>query len=260
MSTTIYSWNVNGIRALEKKGFVDIVERELPDVLALQETKAHPDQLSESLLNIDDYFVSFMSAQKKGYSGVCIYSLEEPSEIENLGIEEFDSEGRVIIAHFEHYTVINCYFPNSQSEGKRIEYKTAFNHAIKDKCDEFTDMGLNVVLVGDYNVAHQPIDLTNPKTNGKNPGYLPEERSWMSAFLDDGYVDTFRYFHSGEPEHYSWWSYRFSARERNIGWRIDYCCVNESFMECVTDAKIHPAIVGSDHCPVSITVDTDGLE
>lgn len=250
----IYSWNVNGIRAAEKKGLIDWVAEETPDVLAIQETKAHPEQLSDALLNIDGYKSFFMSATRKGYSGVAIYTKEEPLSIENLGVEEFDNEGRTIIAHYENFSLINCYFPNSQSEGVRLDYKLGFNNAILDKCNELVASGKNVVLCGDYNVAHTEIDLKNPKTNTKNPGFLPEERDWMSTFLDAGYRDVFREQHPDEPDHYSWWSYRMNARARNIGWRIDYLCVNEAFVEKCGEAKIHPDVMGSDHCPVSLVV------
>lgn len=250
----VLSWNVNGIRAVEKKGFIDWVGTEQPDVLALQETKAQPEQLSEALLYIDGYKSYFMSAQKKGYSGVAIYAKEEPSAIENLGIEEFDNEGRTIIAHFANFTLINCYFPNSQSEGARLDYKIRFCDAILAKCDELVAAGKNIVLCGDYNIAHTEIDLKNPKTNTKNPGFLPEEREWMTKYLSSGYRDIFREQHPDEPDHYSWWSYRMNARARNIGWRIDYLCVNDSYFDSCGEAKILADVMGSDHCPVSLDV------
>jgi exodeoxyribonuclease-3 len=250
----LISWNVNGIRAVEKKGFIDWVKETSPDVLALQETKAQPDQLSEELLNIDGYKSFFMSAVKKGYSGTAIYTKEEPILVEPLGVEEFDNEGRTIIAHFKNFSIINCYFPNSQKEGARLDYKIGFNDAILAKCDELVAAGKNIVLCGDYNVAHTPIDLKNPKTNRKNPGYLSEEREWMTKFLEAGYSDIFREQHPGEEGHYSWWSYRFKARDRNIGWRIDYLCVNDSFADQCGEAKILAEVEGSDHCPVSLNI------
>lgn len=249
----IISWNVNGIRAAEKKGLFQWLKESNPDVLCIQETKAQPDQLDETFYP-EGYHVHFMSAEKKGYSGVAVYSKEEPLSVENLGIEDFDSEGRTIIAHFKNFTVVNCYFPNSQAEGARLDYKTGFNNAILVKCDELVNSGKNVILCGDYNVAHKPIDLANPKRNEKNPGYLPEEREWMTLFLDAGYVDTFRQFNK-EPEQYTWWSYRMNARAKNIGWRIDYHCVNQAFMPRVKDSIILPEVMGSDHCPVEITVE-----
>ncbi len=249
---TVISWNVNGIRAVEKKGFIDWVKETSPDVLAIQETKAQPEQLSEELLNIEGYSSHFMSAQKKGYSGTAIFSKEEPTSVEPLGVDEYDAEGRTIIVHYNDFSVINCYFPNSQKEGARIDYKTGFNNAILDKCNELVAAGKNVVLCGDYNVAHEEIDLKNPKTNHKNPGFLPAEREWMTKFLAAGYADIFRDQHPDEPDHYSWWSYRFGARERNIGWRIDYLCVNSSFVESCGDASIMHDVMGSDHCPVKL--------
>ncbi|THB72662.1 MAG: exodeoxyribonuclease III [Gammaproteobacteria bacterium] len=250
----LYSWNVNGIRACQKKGLVEWIEQESPDVLAIQETKAQQDQLDDELLNINGYKSYWFSAQKKGYSGVAIYSKEEPNSIEYMGDAEFDSEGRTIIAHYNNFTLINCYFPNSQAEGARLEYKLAFNNRIHEICDKLVDEGKNVVLCGDLNVAHKPIDLKNPKTNEKNPGYLPEEREWIDQFLDSGYTDTFRHFYPDAEGQYSWWSYRFQARQKNAGWRIDYFCVNSAFTDKVTAAKIHQDVMGSDHCPVSINI------
>lgn len=251
---TILSWNVNGIRAVEKKGFIDWLLDANPDMLAIQETKAQEDQLSEGLKNIDGYRSYFISAEKKGYSGTALYTKKEPLSVESLGVPEFDAEGRTLIAHFENFTLINCYFPNSQSEGARLDYKLGFNKAILEKCNELVAAGKNVVLCGDYNVAHTEIDLKNPKTNTKNPGFLPEEREWMSSFLAAGYRDIFREQHPDEKDHYSWWSYRMNARARNIGWRIDYLCVNDSFGDSCGEAKILADVMGSDHCPVSLVI------
>jgi exodeoxyribonuclease III len=251
----IYSWNVNGIRAATKKGFIGWLTETDPDVLGVQETKAHPEQLDEELLNINGYKSFWFSAKRKGYSGVAIYSKTEPISIEPLGKEEFDCEGRTIIAHYPKFSFVNCYFPNTQKEGARLAYKLDFCAAILEKCNSLVADGKNIVLCGDYNIAHTAIDLKNPKANEKNPGYLPEERDWMSKFLVGGYTDTFRKFYPNEPGHYSWWSYRFRAREKDIGWRIDYHCVNNSFADSVLEAKIHKAVMGSDHCPVSVVID-----
>jgi exodeoxyribonuclease-3 len=253
----ILSWNVNGIRAVAKKGFIDWLKNESPDILAIQETKAQIDQLDDELINIDGYKSHFMSATRKGYSGTALYLKEVPESVENLGCEEFDDEGRTIIAHFKNFTLINCYFPNSQEEGKRLDYKIEFCDAILNKCNELVSSGKNVVLCGDYNIAHTEIDLKNPKTNQKNPGFLPEEREWMTKYLDAGYADVFRRFHPDEKDHYTWWSYRFSAREKNVGWRIDYHCVNEDFFKKVIRSEIRNDVMGSDHCPVSIELDVD---
>ncbi|MDR3123663.1 MAG: exodeoxyribonuclease III [Treponema sp.] len=255
----IVSWNVNGIRAVEKRGFVDWVRRESPDVLCLQETKAQPDQLSEDLRVLKDgegnaYRSYWASARKKGYSGTAIYSKTEPAEVKPLGIPEFDDEGRVLQADFGDFVLICAYFPNSQDAGARLGYKLDFCAAMLDRCEVLAAAGRHLVLCGDYNIAHTPIDLARPKENEGNAGYLPEERAWMDAFTAAGYVDSFRALHPGEGGHYSWWSYRMKARERNVGWRIDYHCVDRAFMPRVANSIIRAEVQGSDHCPVQIEV------
>lgn len=253
MAKTVISWNVNGIRAAEKKGLYEWLQTENPDILCLQETKAQEEQLGEKFLKQEGYLPYFMSAEKKGYSGVAVYTKEKPISISKLNVEEFDNEGRTIVLEYKNFTLINCYFPNSQAEGKRLDYKTGFNEAIHSLCNTLVKDGKNIVLCGDYNVAHKAIDLTHPKANIKNPGYLPEEREWMDKFIDSGYVDTFRMFNT-EPENYSWWSYRMNAREKNVGWRIDYFCVNEGFKNKVKSADILKDVMGSDHCPVQVVL------
>lgn len=262
----IISWNVNGIRAVEKKGFVDWLLNSQADVVCIQETKANPNQLSKDLLSPCDiskgisYKSYFYSAEKAGYSGTAIYSKQEPDSVENLGDERFDSEGRVTIAKFGKIAVISAYFPNSQDKKDeitkkiihaRIDYKVEFFEAIHKKCDQLVAEGFNIVLCGDYNVAHKAIDLANPKSNENHAGYLIEERNWMDNFTSSGYVDTFRQF-CAEPGNYTWWSYRSNAREKNIGWRIDYQCVNTSFIPRVKASYILNQITGSDHCPICI--------
>lgn len=249
----IISWNVNGIRAVHRKGELQsLLLNHSPDILCIQETKASRDQLGEDILNIGSYTSYFQSATvKKGYSGVAIYSKIEPIHIKDMEIEEFDGEGRFIEAKYSDFTLINCYFPNSQEKGKRLGYKLEFCSSLLKHCNSLIASGENVILCGDYNIAHREIDLKNPKRNEQNPGFLPEERHWMSTFLDKGYVDVFRNFYP-EEEKYTWWSYRFGAREKNIGWRIDYHCVNSGFLDKVKDVKILDEIMGSDHCPVSI--------
>lgn len=253
---SIISWNVNGIRAAEKKGFLEWLETEAPDILCLQETKAEKGQLPPSLTEPEfkngiKYKTWWSSAEKKGYSGTAVFSKEEPLSVENMGIKDFDREGRVTIAHFDKFSVISAYFPNSQDGGARLPYKLEFCAAIKEYCDKLVSGGKNIILCGDYNIAHKPIDLANPKSNEKNPGYLPEERAWMDSFTEAGYIDTFRSF-CEEPGMYSWWSYRFNAREKNIGWRIDYHCVNPGFMKQVKNSVILTDVFGSDHCPVKL--------
>ena len=265
----IISWNVNGIRAVEKKGFVDWLLSTKADVICIQETKASPEQLSSELLNPTDiinglsYTSHFYSSTvKAGYSGTAIYSKKEPDSVEALGNPLFDNEGRVTIAKFGTTAVISAYFPNSQDgedeNGKpnhpRLEYKLAFNEAIQKKCDELVADGFNIVLCGDYNVAHKEIDIANPKTNTKHAGFLPEERNWMDGFIGSGYIDTFRHF-CDEPGKYTWWSYRFHAREKNVGWRLDYQCINPGFLPKLKAAGIMNEVYGSDHCPVYIEVD-----
>ena len=250
----IISWNVNGIRAVEKKSFIPWLESTGADVVCIQETKANPSQLSEELLSPAGYKAYFSSAKKAGYSGTAIYSKTEPDSVFTLGIPEFDDEGRTTVAIFDNLAVISAYFPNSQDAGARLPYKLAFCDAMLEFCDKLVSEGKNIVLCGDYNIAHKPIDLANPKNNEKNPGYLPEERDWMTKFTSSGYVDTFRHF-CAEPNQYTWWSYRFKAREKNIGWRIDYTCVNEGFLPKVKSSTILADVLGSDHCPVKIQLD-----
>jgi exodeoxyribonuclease-3 len=250
----LYSWNVNGIRAAAKKGFTEWLQTSQADLVCLQETKAHPDQLDEELTAPPGYNAYWASAQRKGYSGVCIYSKEPPISVDLMNVERFDAEGRVLVAEFPEFTLFNCYFPNSQAEGARLDYKLDFCNTLQAAAADLVASGKHVVICGDYNVAHKAIDLENPKANEKNPGYLPEERAWMDQFIDSGFVDTFREFNT-EARQYSWWSYRFSAREKNIGWRIDYHCVNQGFKNRLKDARIHQDIFGSDHCPVSLTLD-----
>ncbi|MDJ0622895.1 MAG: exodeoxyribonuclease III [Desulfocapsaceae bacterium] len=245
------SWNVNGLRALEKKGFVDIVGDLNADILAIQETKAQPDQLSDALKNIDGYTSYFNWAQKKGYSGVAVYTKKEPLQVtKGFGHEEFDNEGRVLTLEFPTYYFINIYFPNSGAELKRLTYKLEFNEALHAYLRQL-NTNKTLIICGDYNVAHKEIDLKNPKTNVKNAGFTPEERAWMDHFIDSGFLDTFRMFNT-EGGNYTWWSYRFNARAKNVGWRIDYFCVDQASQERVLDADILSEIMGSDHCPVSL--------
>ena len=256
MQKKIISWNVNGIRAIEKKGFLEWLFTESPDVLCLQETKAKKEQLSEAILspilqNVS-YKTYWSSAIKSGYSGVAIFSKEEPKDVKCIGIKEIDDEGRVLIAEYANFSLISAYFPNSQEEGKRLSYKLFFCDEILKLCNKIKDKK-PVILCGDYNIAHKPIDLSNPERNQGNPGYLPEEREWMTSFIEAGYKDTFRHF-CDLPEMYTWWSYRFHSREKNIGWRLDYACVNESFISHVSSSTIMKDVMGSDHCPIKIEI------
>ncbi|MGM0442842.1 MAG: exodeoxyribonuclease III [Fibrobacterota bacterium] len=247
----LISWNVNGIRAAERKGLISFITESDADVIALQETKAHREQLSSELLEIPGYTSWFASAERKGYSGTALYTRKEPISItRGMDIPEFDSEGRIITAEFDDYYLINAYYPNAQHGLKRLAYKQDFNAAIRSFAGTLAEKK-QVILCGDYNVAHTEIDLKNPRSNVKNPGFSPEERADMDRFLAAGFTDTFRRLYP-EREEYTWWSYRFNARARNIGWRIDYFCVNEACMDRVEDARIYSDVMGSDHCPIGL--------
>jgi exodeoxyribonuclease-3 len=235
------------------------METEGADAVCIQETKAHPEQLSPFLLEIRDkngesFQAYWASAKKPGYSGVAIYTKTEPEDVKTLGINEFDDEGRVLQAEFREFTLISAYFPNSQDEGKRLKYKLDFCDAIMKLCKKYRSQKRHFVLTGDYNIAHTPIDLARPKENEGNASFLPEERAWMDAFTGAGFVDTFRHFHPEETGHYSWWSYRMNARQRNVGWRIDYLCTDPEFLSHVKSSVIRPDVFGSDHCPVELTL------
>ena len=249
----ILTWNVNGIRAVEKKDFCTWLDNCGADVVCIQETKAKPDQLSDNLINPPKYKSFWASAVKPGYSGTAIYSKTEPEKIELLGDSRFDDEGRTIMAFFGKFVVISAYFPNSQDAGARLDYKIAFCDCMLERLNKLVAQGYDICLCGDYNIAHKPIDLKNPKTNEGNAGYLPEERAWMDKFLSAGYCDTFRHF-CQEPDQYSWWSYRFHAREKNVGWRIDYANVNQKLLPKVESCVIRQEVFGSDHCPVEINI------
>jgi len=251
----IISWNVNGIRAVEKRGFLDWLQRESPDVLCLNETKAEPGQLSPKLVTPQGYRSCWASAKKRGYSGVAIYSKIEPQDVRFMDKAEFDDEGRTLVADFKDFTLIASYFPNAQDAGARLGYKLAFCDTMLRLCNALVKKGRHILLCGDYNIAHTPIDLARPKANEGNAGYLPEERAWMDKFTKAGYVDTFRHFHPGETDHYTWWAYWGNARERNVGWRIDYHCVDSAFLPRVKSSIIRPEVEGSDHCPVEIVLE-----
>jgi len=246
----IYSWNVNGIRAVQKKGFIDWVIKEQPDILCLQETKASIEQLDQELISIDGYFSYFSSGERKGYSGVATYTRKEPISVKyGIGIERFDNEGRILITEYSDFTLLNIYFPNGQKDEERLQYKLDFYDAVLDYCDDLKKLGKKLIILGDYNTAHKEIDLKNPKENEKYSGFLPIERAWIDKFISHGYIDTFRRLYPEEIK-YSWWSYRFKARERGIGWRIDYQFVSDNMIDMVKGADILDGVTGSDHCPV----------
>jgi exodeoxyribonuclease-3 len=251
----LISWNVNGIRAAQKKGFLDWLDQEQPDIMCVQETKAHKEQLDSELAEPNGYHSYFSSAEKKGYSGVAIYSKREPISIKcGFGIEKFDREGRILIADYEDFVLFNIYFPNGKASKERLEYKMEFYGAFLEYAETLKGRGKNIVVCGDVNTAHKEIDLARPKDNEDTSGFLPEERAWIDKFLSHGYVDTFRAFNQ-EPDNYSWWSMRTRARERNVGWRIDYFYASENVMEMIIDAFILPDVMGSDHCPIGIEME-----
>lgn len=247
----ILSWNVNGIRASLKCGFLDWLAAEQPDILCIQESRVTPEELEDHCRTPPGYKSYWHPAQKKGYSGAAAYVREEPDHVTTLGVEQFDSEGRLQVLHYPHFSILNGYWPNSQPLRARLPYKLEFCRAVQDYANSLVKQGKNVILCGDFNIAHQPIDIARPKENENSPGYYLEEREAMSSLLNDGYVDTFRWF-CDAPYHYSWWSLRSGARQRNIGWRIDYHVVNRGFIDRVKKAWIMPEVMGSDHCPVGI--------
>jgi len=247
----LVSWNVNGLRAALKNGFLDAFHELDADIFALQEIKVLPDQLPDDVVNLDGYLSYWYPARKKGYSGTAVFTRHKPLQvIYGLEVPEFDQEGRVLTLEFDDFYLVNIYFPNAQHGLKRLDFKSEFNRAVRNFMDRLSEKK-SVVMCGDLNVAHKPIDLANPKSNEKNPGYSPEERAWMDEVTGAGYIDTFRKFNQ-EPDQYTWWSYRFSARAKNIGWRIDYFLVDPGSEDRVVNAVIHDDVLGSDHCPVSL--------
>lgn len=248
----LISWNVNGIRSVRTKGFEEWFKKEAPDVVCLQEIKAHPDQLEEHVIHPAGYHSAWNPAEKRGYSGTAIYSRHAPKEVRyGLGNPAFDSEGRVLSIDYDAFTLVNAYFPNSQRDHARLGYKIDFCNAMQAYLDGLRAKGKHVVLCGDFNIAHRAIDLKNPKQNEKNAGFLPEERAWMDQFLDAGYLDTFRLFNQ-DPGHYTWWSYRPGVREKNIGWRLDYFVTNPELRDRLKATTHYPFVTGSDHCPVEL--------
>lgn len=246
------SWNVNGLRACVTKGFVDIFNKLDADIFCLQETKLQEGQID---LPLEGYYQYWNYAEKKGYSGTAIFTKKEPLAVTNgIGIDEHNTEGRVITLEFEDFFFVTCYTPNSQNELKRLDYRMKWE-------DDFREylLRLNkkkpVILCGDLNVAHNEIDLKNPKTNRKNAGFSDEEREKMTKLLNSGFTDSFRYLYPDKEGIYSWWSYRFNARKNNAGWRIDYFITSDSIKDKIIDSKIHTDIIGSDHCPVELDID-----
>lgn len=245
------SWNVNGLRAVVGKGFDEIFKALDADFFCLQETKMQAGQLD---LEFEGYRSYWNYAEKKGYSGTAIYSRHEPLSVTyGIGIEEHDHEGRVITLEMPDFYLVTCYTPNSQDGLRRLDYRMTWEDAFRAHLLDL-DKKKPVIVCGDLNVAHQEIDLKNPKTNRKNAGFTDEEREKMTVLLNSGFTDTWRFFNPDVADIYSWWSYRFRAREKNAGWRIDYFLVSNRLQDQLTDAKIHTEIFGSDHCPVEVDI------
>lgn len=256
MSIKLVSWNVNGIRAVSKKeDFWSWFEDDDSDIINFQEVRATQEQIPKKLAEIDGFHKFYNEAEKKGYSGVGTYSKIKPLSVtKGLGVEELDNEGRVLKIEYPDFILFNIYFPNSGKEGSRLDFKVQFCNELLSQLVELKNEGKNLVITGDYNIAHNPIDVYNPKNCEGKSGYLPEERAWLDELEEAGFVDTFRMFDEGEGN-FTWWSYRFKARERNSGWRLDYFFVNEEIKDNVKAAKILADIYGSDHCPVTLELD-----
>jgi exodeoxyribonuclease III len=254
-SLRIVSWNVNGIRAAERKGFLDWLHGTQPDIVGLQETKAAPEQLSAALLAPAGYRTFWASAERRGYSGVALLTRRPPREVRlGLGIDEYDREGRTIIADFDDFVFITTYTPNGGNDHARVPYKMGYKAALLGTCERLRGQGRSVIVCGDINTAHREIDLARPRENKNTTGFLPVERTWLDAFVGLGWIDTFRHVHGDVPGAYSWWTVRVDARERNVGWRIDYAFASPDLAGRIADAAIHKEVQGSDHCPVSVTL------
>ena len=246
------SWNVNGLRACVKKGFLDYFTSKDADFFCVQETKLHPEQIE---MDPAGYQVYWNSAEKKGYSGTAIFTKHTPISVKyGIGIEEHDKEGRVITLEYAEFYMVTVYTPNSQNELKRLDYRMTWEDAFRSYLQTL-DAQKPVVICGDLNVAHQEIDLKNPKTNTNNAGFTPQEREKMTVLLENGFIDSFRLLHPDAIDRYSWWSYRMRARDRNVGWRIDYFIVSQRLASKVLSADIEDQVLGSDHCPVTLELD-----
>jgi exodeoxyribonuclease-3 len=253
----ILSWNVNGLRALHRKElFLPWMEHEDADIVCLQETKASPEQLPDEIRKIDGYHSHFSSSRaKKGYSGVALYTNDEPREVSRgFGIEAYDREGRTLVADYGSFVLANVYFPNGGMSEERLQFKLDFYDEFLSFLDGLRNEGRKIVVTGDVNTAHAEIDLARPKANETNTGFLPEERAWIDKLIAHGFVDTFRMF-TKDGGHYTWWDMKTRSRERNVGWRLDYFFVSENLAEDVTSSYIQPQVMGSDHCPVGMEMD-----
>ena len=255
MNWKFISWNVNGIRAAEKKGFLDWLGKSNADLVAVQETKAHPDQLSDALLNPPGYSAEWNAAEKKGYSGTVTYTRKMPDKV-LFGMDDprFDTEGRVIIHEYKPFVFFNIYFPNGGRGAEWVVFKLAFYRRFLDVARNYMESGKEVIVTGDFNTAYAEIDLARPKENVNHSGFMPEEREGLGEFFSAGLVDTFRALHP-ETIKYTWWDMVTRAKERNVGWRIDYFMVSKNLVKKIVSADIHDEVMGSDHCPVSLVLD-----
>ncbi len=254
----LFSWNVNGVRAVSKKGFLDWFSLESPDVLCLQETKAHPEQVEATLKLPKEYFAFWNNPDRRGYAGVAVFTKIKPVFVEkDFPSGKLDTEGRSLVLYFKDFTIINVYFPNGGASPERLEYKLKFY----DKFLKFVDNmeNRNIIICGDVNTAHKEIDLARPKQNKMISGFLPIEREWLDKVISRGYVDTFRHFNE-EGEKYTWWDYKTKARERNVGWRIDYFFATQQMIPRVKNAFILPEVMGSDHCPIGIELNSEIMD
>lgn len=252
----LVSWNVNGLRAVAKKGFAEWLTKSGADIVALQETKAAPEQLPENIRTIDGYESYFhIPAEKKGYSGVAVYTKIKPEKVVNdIGVPELDREGRLIALYYPKFVFLNCYFPNGKRSPERLQHKMDYYDAFLKFIEKERKKGRSVIFCGDVNTAHEEIDLARPKENSKISGFLPEERAWMDELIARGYIDTFRHFYPDKKDAYSWWDQFTHARERNVGWRIDYFFVSSDLVPKLKKAFIESETYGSDHCPVGIEI------
>lgn len=251
----LVSWNVNGIRAAGRNGFWDWLPAAEPDILCLQETRIQAEQLTEEMRQPPGYRSIWHFAERKGYSGVATFFRQAPQAIrEGMGSPEFDAEGRVLITEHQGFTLVNVYFPSGRRGHERVAFKLAFYDALLDLCLNLRARGQRLIVCGDYNTAHQPVDLARPKQNVKTSGFLPEEREALTRWIERGFVDIFRHLHP-DAEQYTWWTYRFNARERNVGWRIDYFLLADELLPHVQDAQILTDVMGSDHCPIELVLD-----
>jgi exodeoxyribonuclease III len=249
----LVSWNVNGIRACVNKGFVEWVNSSKADVICLQEIKALKEQFPESVFELENYYLYINSAVKKGYSGVAVLTKEEPLKvITEVGIKKFDDEGRTQILEFKDFILFNCYFPNGQRDHGRVPFKLEYYHEILKLYQAYIAAGKSVIITGDFNTAHHPIDLANPKANKKSTGFLENERQWLDKYLAAGMIDCLRFFEAETEGIYSWWTYRSNCRARNIGWRLDYFMANKEMQGHLKSCRHLPDVLGSDHCPVEL--------